>query len=107
VSLIGKEIKDDVNKSISAATSLAAGAGIAAIGGLMLCMMLALLIDTLWFPQAYWAGFLIVGGVLTAVGAVMLYLAVKKFEEIKDKPLPESVQALQENVTWQTNPNPK
>jgi hypothetical protein len=107
VSLIGKEVKEDVNKSISAAISLAAGAAIAVSGGLMLCMMLALLIDTLWFPQAYWVGFLIIGGVLTAVGVVMLFLAVRKFEEIKEKPMPETVQALQENVTWQTNPSPK
>jgi uncharacterized membrane protein YqjE len=100
--LIGTEIKEDVNKSIGAAISLAAGAGIAAMGGLLLCMMLALLIDTLWFPQAYWAGFLIVGGVLAVVGLVMLYAAIKRFETIKA--LPETRQALKETVTWQTNP---
>jgi Putative Actinobacterial Holin-X, holin superfamily III len=100
--LIGKEIKDDVNKSIGAAISLAAGAGITAMGGLLLCITLALVLD--WYiPELHWwGGFAIVGGVLTVVGLVLLYAAVKKFENIKA--MPESVQAIKETVTWQTNP---
>lgn len=102
VALIGKEIKDDVNKSIGAAISLAAGAGIAAMGGLLLCTMLALVLDV-YIPQLnWWGGFAIVGGVLTAVGLVLLYAAIKRFETIKA--LPETVQALKETVEWQTNP---
>jgi hypothetical protein len=102
VALIGKEIKDDINKSITAAISLAAGAGIAAIGGLLLCIMLALILDV-YIPQLnWWGGFAIVGGVLTTVGLVLLYAAIKKFETIKA--LPETVQALKETVEWQTNP---
>jgi Putative Actinobacterial Holin-X, holin superfamily III len=102
VALIGKEIKDDVNKSIGAAISLAAGAGIAAMGGLLLCIMLALILDV-YIPQLqWWGGFAIVGGVLTAVGLVLLYAAIKKFETIKA--MPETVQALKETVEWQTNP---
>jgi membrane protein insertase Oxa1/YidC/SpoIIIJ len=102
VALIGKEIKDDINKSIGAAISLAAGAGIAAMGGLLLCIMLALVLDV-YIPQLnWWGGFAIVGGVLTAVGLVLLYAAIKKFETIKA--MPETVQALKETVEWQTNP---
>jgi membrane protein insertase Oxa1/YidC/SpoIIIJ len=102
VALIGKEIKDDLNKSIGAAISLAAGAGTAAMGGLLLCITLALVLDV-YIPQLnWWGGFAIVGGVLTAVGLVLLYAAIKKFETIKA--LPETVQAIKETVEWQTNP---
>jgi hypothetical protein len=100
--LIGKEIKDDVNKSIGAAISLAAGAGITAMGGLLLCITLALVLDVYVPELHWWGGFAIVGGVLTVVGLVLLYAAVKKFENIKA--MPESVQAIKETVTWQTNP---
>jgi membrane protein insertase Oxa1/YidC/SpoIIIJ len=102
VALIGKEIKDDVNKSINAAIALGAGAGIAAMGGLLLCIMLALVLDV-YIPQLnWWGGFAIVGAVLTAVGLALLYAAIKRFETIKA--MPETVQALKETVEWQTNP---
>jgi membrane protein insertase Oxa1/YidC/SpoIIIJ len=102
VALIGKEIKDDVNKSINAAIALGAGAGIAAMGGLLLCIMLALILDV-YIPQLnWWGGFAIVGAVLTAVGLALLYAAIKRFETIKA--MPETVQALKETVEWQTNP---
>src|SRR5258708_35928172 len=96
VALIGKEIKDDVNKSINAGIALGAGAGIAAMGGLLLCIMLALILDV-YIPQLnWWGGFAIVGAVLTAVGLALLYAAIKRFETIKA--MPETVQALKETV---------
>lgn len=102
VALIGKEIKDDVNKSIGAAISLAAGAATVAIGGLLLLITLALVLDV-YIPQLnWWGGFAIVGGVLTAVGLGLLFTALKKFESIKA--MPESMQALKETASWQTNP---
>jgi CHASE3 domain sensor protein len=101
VALVRTEIKEDVNKSISGAIWLASGAGVAAMGALLLCTMLALLLD--WYiPELHWwGGFAIVGGVLTVAGLALLYAAIKKFESIKA--MPQTVQALKETVEWQTN----
>lgn len=102
VELIGKEIKEDITKSIWAAVSLAAGGGIAAMGGFLLCITLALALDY-YIPELHWwGGFGIVGGVLALVGVGLLYAAIKKFETITA--MPESVQAIKETVSWQTNP---
>ena len=102
VELIGKEIKEDITKSIWAAVSLAAGGATAALGGFLLCIALALALDY-YIPQLnWWGGFGIVGGVLALIGLGLFYTAVKKFESITA--MPESVQALKETVSWQTNP---
>jgi Putative Actinobacterial Holin-X, holin superfamily III len=105
VELIGKEIKDDINKSMGAAIWLAAGAGVAAMGALLLCITIALALDYFIPEFHWWGGFAIVGGILTIVGLVTLYAAIKKFETLKA--MPESVQAIKETVEWQTTPTPR
>jgi hypothetical protein len=50
-----------------------------------------------------WASFLLVGGLMLVVGAVLTYLAKKEIDTIN--PLQEeSAQALKENVEWITKP---
>jgi hypothetical protein len=101
VALIRTEVKDDVNKSITGSIWLAAGGGIAAMGALLLCITIALVLGQYVFQQNWWIGFLIVGGVLAIVGSGLLYAAIKKFESIRA--MPQTVQALKETVEWQTN----
>jgi hypothetical protein len=105
VTLIGKEIKDDINKSMNAAIFLGIGAGVAAMGGMLLCMTVALILDYYFPDMHWWGGFAIIGGILTIAGLITLYAAIKKFEALKA--MPESVQAIKETVEWQTTPTLK
>jgi hypothetical protein len=50
-----------------------------------------------------WNSYLIVGGVLTIIGGVLIYLGKKRFDSFH--PLhDETAQALKENVEWITKP---
>jgi len=78
---------------------IAGGAGLLAIGGLLLffgvCFLVSRLLD---IPE--YGGFLIVGGTLLLVGAICLYMAVRKFS----RAVPEqTLTALKENLQWKTN----
>jgi len=99
--LVRHEIREDVRKAKEAAASLALGFGLAAVGGLFVCTMLALLLQKAGLEQ--WACFGIVGGVMLVVGLVLTYLAKKEAETIN--PLGgEAAKALEENVQWITKP---
>jgi VIT1/CCC1 family predicted Fe2+/Mn2+ transporter len=100
--LVKHEIREDVRKAKEAAASLALGLGIATIGGILFCMVPVYLLNELahW---PLWASFLLVGGLMLVVGAVLTYLAKKEIDTIN--PLQEeSAQALKENVEWITKP---
>lgn len=107
ITLIRTEIREDFRKTKDAALAMAWGVGILAVGGLLLCLMLPLLLE--WATQPtlpLWACFGIVGGILALLGAILVYAGVRKFESFN--PLPDqSVQGLKENVTWSTTTNPK
>jgi Putative Actinobacterial Holin-X, holin superfamily III len=105
LALLKAEVRDDLRKTRDAALALGVGAGVAAVGGVMLCWMLAYLLN--WAVGddrlPLWACVGIVGGLLTLVGGVLLYLGKKKFDSFN--PLPdETAQALKENVEWITKP---
>jgi hypothetical protein len=104
VALLKAEVREDLRKTREATLALGVGAGVAAVGGVMLCWALAYLLH--WATDgrlSEWAAVAIVGGVLTLVGGVLLYLGKKKFDSFN--PLPdETAQALKENVEWITKP---
>lgn len=107
LALFQAEIKDDLQKTKEAAISLAIGAGVAVVGGLLLCFMLVHLID--WAVPALggpalplWVSFGLVGGAFTLVGGAFVYAGIRKFRSFN--PLPDqSVDAMKENVQWIVN----
>jgi uncharacterized membrane protein YqjE len=102
VALVRTEIRDDFRKTKEGALSLALGLGVGALGALLLCFALVYLLA--WaVPQVpLWVWFAVIGVLLGAAGAAMIYAGSKKFESIN--PLPDqSAQALRENVQWLTN----
>ena len=111
VALVRAEIKQDMRRTKEAVTSLAAGGVVAFLGVVLLCFLLVHLIHWLTLPAGQqvdpasvplWGCFGIVGGVLTLVGGVLIYLGIQRFNSFN--PLPnESAQALEENVKWLTN----
>lgn len=98
-----QEIRDDFRKTKEAALALAVGVGISLAGGVLLLLMLPLLLHWTVPELPLWACFGIVGGVLAALGGVLVYACVKKFQSFN--PLPDqSADAFMENLKWKTNP---
>lgn len=103
--LIRSEIKDDMQKTKVAVSSMAAGAGVALLGVILLSLMAVYLLHWAAPNLPLWACFGIVGGALAVAGGALIYAGKKKFDSFN--PLPDqSFQALKENLQWQTN-NPK
>jgi len=94
--LLRLEIREDLHKARTGAIFLGAGLGITAVGGLLLCVMLPLLLTWLTgWPE--WVCFCIFGVVFLFVGGGASYAAMKKFQSAAS--LPETATTLKENVT--------
>jgi hypothetical protein len=103
LAMFRQEIRDDLRKSRDAALWLAVGIGITLIGSVLLLVMLPLLLQWAAPELPLWACFGMVGGVLAAVGWVLVYAGVKKFESFN--PLSDkSIAAFKENLKWTTTP---
>jgi hypothetical protein len=102
------EFRSDLRKSREAILALAAGAGVAFLGVLVLTLMLVHLLHWLTLPAGIdpdparlplWACFGIVGGVALGIGAVLLVAGKKKFDSFN--PLPdETAKTVKENLQW-------
>jgi len=107
------EIKTDLRKTREAVAALAVGAGVAALGGLFLCLMLVHLLHWLTLPPGadpaslpLWACFAIVGLLFLGGGFALILVGKKKFDSFN--PLPDQTAAsVKENVQWITNQNSK
>jgi pheromone shutdown protein TraB len=105
--LARREIQTEVQKAKAAAMSMALGAGMAFMGSVLLCFMLVHLLywatNDLHERFPLWASFGIVGAVLAAVGAGLLYAARAQARAIHLVP-PQTAQTMRENVRWIKNP---
>jgi hypothetical protein len=103
LALTRREIHDDLRKVRNAAIPLGIGLGVAVVGSVMVFITLPLLLHWLWPALPLWAAFAIGGGFFAALGGIMSYAAIKKFQAFN--PLPDqSFEVLKENVQWITNP---
>lgn len=94
--LLRLEVREDLRKARSGAIFLGAGLGVAAVGGLFVCVALPLLLHALTnWPQ--WLCFGIFGILFVFIGAGAAYAAKKLFKEATS--LPESTTTLKENLT--------
>lgn len=98
IALARTEIKEEINTAKDAGIKLGIAGGVLAIGGLFLLITLALgLADLLNWPS--WAGFAIVGVVLSVIGGVLFMSGQKSAKEVK--PMPEkTIETMKENVEW-------
>jgi uncharacterized membrane protein len=98
LALARHEIYEEARKTKTAAVSLGAGIGIAAIGGLLLIIMLvhALQYLTEW---PLWICYGIIGGLCAIVGVALLYRGKQKISEIDMVPQ-QTVETMKENVRW-------
>jgi uncharacterized membrane protein YqjE len=100
VALVRVEVRNDFQKTKSAISSLAIGAGILLLGIILACLMVVYALNAAWPELPLWACYAIVGGVLLALGVILLYAGKRKFDTFN--PLPDqSFEALKENLQWQ------
>jgi Putative Actinobacterial Holin-X, holin superfamily III len=98
LALAKHEIREDLRKAKAAVLSLGLGIGVAAIGGLLLILMLVHLLQALT-GLPLWACYGIVGGLFLIVGGVLLLLAKQTIARIDVVP-PQTVETMKENVQW-------
>ena len=92
------EVQQELGKAKSAAVSLAVGAGLLAVGGLLLILMLVHLLQALT-NLPLWACYGIVGGAIAGTGGWLLMKAKTTVEHIHVVPI-RTVQTMKENVSW-------
>jgi len=100
--LLKVETLDELRKTRDAAIFMGLGAAVGAVGGLLLFLMVVFLLNSVFPALPLWACFGIVGGVTLLVGVALLFAGKQKLTTVGA--VPESVQALKENVRWITNP---
>jgi hypothetical protein len=92
------EMKDELNKTKTAAVSLAIGAGISTVGGLLLILMLVHLLAALT-SIPLWGSYGIIGAVLLLIGVILLMRGKQTAEQIDIVP-PQTAATLKENAQW-------
>jgi len=101
IDLFKAEIREDLIRLLTGFAFVAVGAGLALVGGLLLCFMCVYLLHEL-AALDLWLSFLIVGGVLLLTGATSAFIAYQRFRSFN--PLPDqSITAFKENLQWKTN----
>jgi protein-S-isoprenylcysteine O-methyltransferase Ste14 len=101
ITLAKTEMIREWDKAKTAAGSMAAGAAILALGGILLCLaIVSVLHEVAGLP--WWASFLIVGGVLTGLGAVLFFTGRNKAARVNVIP-PQTAATMRENVQWIRN----
>jgi Putative Actinobacterial Holin-X, holin superfamily III len=98
LALAKHEVYNELGKTKTALLSLSLGIGIAAIGGLLLIIMLVHLLHALT-QLPLWACYGIVGGVLSVLGGVLLYHGKEKIAQIQMVPQ-QTMETMQENIRW-------
>ena len=92
------EVRAELFNIMRAVMFLGIGAGIAALGGWLLILMLVHLLHALT-ALPLWACYGIVSGVFAGVGVVLLVLGKQKLAHIHLVPQ-NTVETIQENVQW-------
>jgi len=116
LAMVKAELRSDMHKVIGGIIPLLTGIAPLLLGGLMLCFTLVHLIHWLTTPAGapnadpasvpLWGCYAIVAGTFLLVGGVLLGMGIYRLKSVN--PLPdESAKALEENVKWLMNPNPK
>jgi hypothetical protein len=98
LALAKHEMHEEVRKTKIALVSFGVGAGIGAIGGLLLIVMVVHLLNALT-ELPLWTCYGIVGGVCAIAGIVLLYRGEHQITQIDLVP-EQTVETMKENVRW-------
>jgi len=103
LALFRHELQESARSTMQAGAFLAVGAGIAFVGGFLLCLMLVHLVSWAAPSLPLWACYSIVGAPIAALGGALVFAGMGRLKSINLLP-EQSAQALKENVRWITNP---
>jgi hypothetical protein len=92
------EIGEDLQRAKQAATALAIGGAILAVGALLLILTLVHLLDAVT-PLPLWGAYGVVAAVLLVIGIVSLVAGKKRAERVALVP-DETAEAIREDVGW-------
>lgn len=92
------ELYEEARKTKKAAASLGSGIVVAAIGGLLLIIMLVHLLRELT-EWPLWTCYGIIGGICAIGGAALLYSGKQQMSQIDIVPQ-QTVETMKENVKW-------
>lgn len=95
--LASHEVREELDKARSAGISLALGAGLSVLGGLLLILMIVHMLNAAGLPL--WASYGLVGLVLGGSGVALIMKAKTKAGDIHVVPI-RTVQTMKENVSW-------
>jgi protein-S-isoprenylcysteine O-methyltransferase Ste14 len=96
------EMRQEWEKTKSAAGTMAAGAGLLTVAGLLVSFALVYLLQALASGLPTWACFAIVGLVLGSIGGILVGAGRNKASEISIIP-PQTAETLKENAQWLKN----
>lgn len=103
IELARAELSGEIDKAKQAGIALGAGAAVAAVGALLLVIMVVQVLIA--WGLAPWLAYLIVGGLLTAVGALALMAGLRRAQSVD--PLPrETIDTVREDVQWLKEQSP-
>jgi hypothetical protein len=104
--LLRSEIRQELRQARNAAISMGLGVATAAVGALLLILMVVHVIAA-YTPIPPWGSYGIVGGALVAIGGGFLYFGQREAADVELAPPPQTAEALKENLAWlkrQTTP---
>jgi drug/metabolite transporter (DMT)-like permease len=96
IALAQREVAQAWDKGKKAAALFASALVIFTVGGVLLGIMLAKLLDQLW-PNQEWACFGIVGGLVMVLGGTLIYFGLHRISEVHVS-LPQTAELLPEHV---------
>jgi hypothetical protein len=98
------EITDELSKARQSAITLGLGGGLAAVGGVLLLLMLVHLLSDL-FGLPLWVSYLIVGGILAVAGGLLLNAGLNRIKQVDPVPR-ETIESVRKDVEWLKEQNP-
>src|SRR5262245_24812727 len=103
VTLLKREMTEEIRQAKAAAVSLGVGAGILAYS---LALLLQMLVHGLQSGAglSLWASYGIVGGALALIGGLFLGFGRKEAEDVQLAPPPQTAEAVKENIEWLKHP---
>jgi hypothetical protein len=99
--LARRELTEEINKTKQAAVSLGAGMALAALGAVLIALMVVALLHE-GAGLTLWLSFLIVGGALLILGGALFFMGKSRASSIHLLP-PQTLATMKENVRWIKN----
>jgi hypothetical protein len=96
------EMRQEWEKTKTAAGSMAAGASLLTVAGLLICFALVYLLNYLAAGLPLWACFGIIGVALGLIGGILVGAGRAKASDINVIP-PQTAETLKENAQWLKN----